>query len=206
MLQLAILVSGSGSNLQALIEGQEQSYRIKLVISNVPGVKALERARAAGIATQIIAHQAFRQRAEFDNAIGAALAEAGVDLVCLAGFMRILGPKLTGDWQGRMINIHPALLPSFKGLNTHKRALAAGVAVHGCSVHQVTADLDDGPILLQGIVPVLSGDDEARLAARVLKMEHRCYPQAVKMLARQKTRGAQPCGGRLLLDPLLVSS
>lgn len=205
MLRVAVLVGGSGSNLQALIDAQtEGGYRIDLVISHVAGVRALERAQVAGIRNLVIAHKEFADRSLFDAAIDEALLASGVDAVCLAGFMRLLGADMVGRWEGRMINIHPALLPAFKGLNTHARALEAGVTVHGCTVHQVTAELDDGPILMQGVVPVLPGDDAKLLAARVLVMEHRCYPRAMALLAAQiDKKDACFAGRRLLVDPLI---
>ncbi|WP_191061902.1 phosphoribosylglycinamide formyltransferase [Geminicoccus harenae] len=186
---VTVLISGGGSNLQALIDRQAgSSYEIVQVISNVSGVGGLARAAAAGIPTRVIEHRAFASRALFDAALGQALAESGAELVCLAGFMRILGPELVQAWSGRMLNIHPALLPSFKGLHTHERALAAGVRVHGCTVHVVRPALDDGPVVVQGVVPVLPGDDPAMLAARVLEVEHQAYPLALDLVASGRAR------------------
>ncbi|WP_027135534.1 phosphoribosylglycinamide formyltransferase [Geminicoccus roseus] len=188
---VAVLISGSGSNLQALIDhgaSPEASYEIVRVISNVAGAFGLERAARAGIAHQVIDHRGFASRAAFDQALGRALAESGAELVCLAGFMRILGPELVEAWADRMLNIHPALLPSFKGLHTHEQALAAGVRLHGCTVHVVRPALDDGPIVVQGVVPVLPGDDAASLAARVIRLEHRAYPLALDLLASGRAR------------------
>lgn len=205
MLRVGVLASGSGSNLQALIDAAERiSYEIVLVVSNVHGAFALERAKQASIATEVIPHKPFAARSDFDAAIDERLRAHDVELVCLAGFMRILGADFVAGWDQRLINIHPSLLPSFRGLDTHARALAAGVAVHGCTVHRATAALDDGPILVQGVVPVLPDDDPALLAARVLTLEHRCYPRALELLVAEKSEGALPSGGRLLLDPLLM--
>lgn len=184
--KVGVLVSGRGSNLQALIDAcADPAFpaEIVLVISNVPEVFALERAERAGIPTRTIPHKGFATREAFDQAMDAELRQAGVEIVCLAGFMRLLSAPFTESWAGRMINIHPALLPSFKGLHTHRRALDEGVKLHGCTVHLVTADLDAGPILVQAAVPVLNSDSEDSLAARVLEQEHKCYPLALKLLA-----------------------
>ncbi len=184
--KVGVLVSGRGSNLQALLDAAAEPAfpaEIALVISNIPGVYALERAEKAGVATQVIPHKQFSSREEFDAALDAALRAAGVEIVCLAGFMRLLTKGFVEGWAGRMINIHPSLLPSFKGLHTHERAIEAGVKLHGCTVHLVTPELDDGPILVQAAVPVLDGDDADALAARVLEQEHRAYPLALRLLA-----------------------
>ncbi len=184
--KVGVLVSGRGSNLQALLDAAADPAfpaEIALVISNIPGVYALERAEKAGVATQVIPHKQFSSREEFDAALDAALRAAGVEIVCLAGFMRLLTKGFVEGWAGRMINIHPSLLPSFKGLHTHERAIEAGVKLHGCTVHLVTPELDDGPILVQAAVPVLDGDDADALAARVLEQEHRAYPLALRLLA-----------------------
>ena len=183
--KVAVLISGRGSNLQALLDAcakPEFPAEIVCVISNIADAYGLERARRAGVATQVIDHKAFPTREAFDAALDTAIRAAGAELVCLAGFMRLLTPGFTKAWHGRVINIHPALLPSFKGLHTHRRALEAGVKLHGCSVHFVTADLDDGPLIVQAAVPVLDGDDEDSLAQRVLTAEHRIYPLAVKLI------------------------
>jgi phosphoribosylglycinamide formyltransferase-1 len=189
--KVGVLVSGRGSNLQALIDAcADPAYpaEIVLVISNVAGVFALERAAKAGIATLVIPHKQFPSREAFDAAMDESLRRAGVDIVCLAGFMRLLSAGFAESWLGRMINIHPALLPSFKGLHTHERALAAGVRLHGCTVHLVTPELDDGPILVQAAVPVLTTDDADALAARVLEQEHKAYPLALRLLAEGRVR------------------
>ena len=184
--KVGVLVSGRGSNLQALLDAcADPAFpaEIVLVISNVPGVFALERAEKAGVATRVIPHKGFASREAFDAEMDQALRAAGVEIVCLAGFMRLLSAGFAESWRDRMINIHPALLPSFKGLHTHRRAIEAGVKLHGCTVHLVTPDLDDGPILVQAAVPVLADDTEDSLAARVLEQEHRAYPQALRLLA-----------------------
>jgi phosphoribosylglycinamide formyltransferase 1 len=182
--KVGVLVSGRGSNLQALLDAcADPAFpaEIVLVISNIPGVFALERAEKAGVATRVIPHKGFPSREAFDAEMDGALRAAGVEIVCLAGFMRLLSSGFAEFWRDRMINIHPALLPSFKGLHTHARAIEAGVKLHGCTVHLVTPELDDGPILVQAAVPVLASDTEDSLAARVLEQE--AYPQALRLLA-----------------------
>ncbi|SEH32576.1 phosphoribosylglycinamide formyltransferase [Magnetospirillum fulvum] len=184
--KVGVLVSGRGSNLQALLDAcADPTFpaEIALVISNVPGVLALERAQKAGVATAVIPHRDYPSREAFDAAMDLVLRAAGIDIVCLAGFMRLLSSEFVAGWQGAMLNIHPSLLPSFKGLHTHRQALEAGVKLHGCTIHLVTPDLDDGPILVQAAVPVQDDDDEDSLAARVLEQEHRAYPLALRLLA-----------------------
>jgi len=184
--KVGVLVSGRGSNLQALLDAcADPAFpaEIVLVISNVPGVLALERAEKAGVATTVIPHRDFPTREAFDAAMDQVLRAAGIEIVCLAGFMRLLSSGFVAGWQGAMLNIHPSLLPSFKGLHTHRRALETGVKLHGCTVHLVTPDLDDGPILAQAAVPVKDDDDESSLAARVLEQEHVIYPLALRHLA-----------------------
>ncbi len=198
--KVGVLVSGRGSNLQALLDScADPAFpaEVALVISNLPGVYALERAAKAGVATCVIPHKHFPSREAFDSAMDAELRRAGIDIVCLAGFMRLLSAGFVAGWRDRMINIHPALLPSFKGLHTHQRALDAGVRLHGCTVHLVTPELDDGPILVQAAVPVLPGDDADALAARVLEQEHRIYPLALRLLAEDRVRVV---GGRAEID------
>jgi phosphoribosylglycinamide formyltransferase 1 len=183
--RVAVLISGGGSNLQALIDAaRDPSYpaQIVRVISNVAGVKGLERAQQAGIATQVIDHKAYPSREAFDAALDADLRAHAVEIVALAGFMRILTPGFVAGWRGAMLNIHPSLLPSFKGLHTHQRVLDAGCLIHGCTVHLVEPALDDGSILAQAAVPVLAGDTADSLAARVLSQEHRIYPAALAAL------------------------
>ncbi len=181
--KVGILISGRGSNMSALIAAAKaQGYpaEIALVIANVPDAGGLEAARAEGVEAVAIDSRPFgKDRQAHEQAMDAALREAGVQVVCLAGFMRLLTPWFVDAWQGRMLNIHPSLLPDFKGLHTHARAIAAGKEEAGCSVHIVTAELDDGPILGQARVPVLPGDDEDALAARVLKAEHVLYPRCL---------------------------
>lgn len=188
----AVLISGRGSNMGALISAAMQpSYpaEIALVVSNRPDAKGLERAAEFGIPTAAVDHTGFSgDREAFEKAIDAVLKEHRIELVALAGFMRILTPYLVNAWSGRMINIHPALLPSFKGLATHERALDEGVKLHGATVHFVSAEMDDGPIIVQGAVPVLDNDTPDTLAARVLEVEHRIYPKALELVATGKTK------------------
>jgi phosphoribosylglycinamide formyltransferase-1 len=190
-LKVGVLISGRGSNLQALIDACAQAgfpAEIVLVVSNNVSAHGLERAHAAGIATKVIDHRSFAGREAFDVAIDAALRRAEVQLVCLAGFMRLLTPGFVEWWRDRIINIHPSLLPSFKGLHSHERALEAGVRLTGCTVHFVRAEMDDGPIIVQAAVPVHAGDDAERLAARVLAAEHRIYPLALRLIAEGRVR------------------
>ncbi len=197
----AILISGRGSNMAALLDvaaaRPDYPAEIALVLSNRPGAAGLARAEAAGIPTQVIDHKAYAGRAEFDAALDAALEAAGIELVVLAGFMRLLTPGFTEKWLGRMVNIHPSLLPSFKGVHVHEQALAAGVRFSGCTVHFVTADMDAGPIIGQAVVPVHPGDTPDDLAARTLAAEHRLYPAAVALVA---TGGARLDAGRTVYD------
>ncbi|MEM0923892.1 MAG: phosphoribosylglycinamide formyltransferase [Pseudomonadota bacterium] len=185
--RLAILISGSGSNMLALIralQAPDAPAHPALVLSNRPEAAGLAKAKALGIATAAVDHRQFKgDRAAFDAAVHDRLEAAEIDLVALAGFLRIMTGAMVRRWQGRMVNIHPSLLPAFKGLDTHARALAAGCAWHGCSVHEVTEDLDSGPILGQAAVPVQAGDTPERLAARVLEMEHLLYPETLKRFA-----------------------
>ena len=185
--RVAVLISGRGSNMAALIDAaKDPAYpaEITLVLSNVPDAGGLETAKTAGIATEVVDHKQFgKDRAAFERALQAALKKHGIEIVCLAGFMRILTGDFVGKWQGRMLNIHPALLPQFKGLDTHRRALEAKVKQHGATVHLVVPEMDSGPIILQQAVEVRPDDTEATLAARVLAVEHRIYPQALKLLA-----------------------
>ncbi|MFN6998816.1 phosphoribosylglycinamide formyltransferase [Elioraea tepidiphila] len=192
--RVAVLISGRGSNLRALLAAAaDPGYpaEIVLVLSNVAGAPGLAAAEAAGVPTALVEHRRFgRDRAAHEAAVQAALHGAGAELVCLAGYMRVLTPYLVGLWQGRMLNIHPSLLPAFPGLNTHARALAAGVTLHGCTVHLVTEGTDEGPILAQAAVPVLPGDDADALAARVLAAEHVLYPAALASFIRGGGRPA----------------
>jgi phosphoribosylglycinamide formyltransferase-1 len=190
-LKLAVLISGSGTNLQALIDAcAEADYpaTISLIISNTKNSGGLARAERANIPSLVIRHTDFAERSAFDDALTAALKAANVDLICLAGFMRVLGQPFVERWRDRVINIHPALLPAFKGLHTHRRALEAGVRIAGCTVHYVRAEVDVGPIIAQAAVAVLPGDNEESLGQRVLKQEHRLYPLAVELIARGQVR------------------
>lgn len=178
----AVLISGSGSNLQALIDATKKAdypVDIALVISNKEDAYGLTRAKDAGIETLVINHRDYDGRDAFDTAIDDALQEHGIELVCLAGFMRILTADFTTNWKGRMLNIHPSLLPSFRGINAQKQALDAGVKISGCTVHLVTPDLDDGPIIGQSAVPVKDGDTVESLSQRILTAEHILYPECV---------------------------
>ncbi len=183
----AILISGRGSNMVALIEAARTTgfpAEIVLVAANLPDAGGLERAAAAGIATASVDHRPFgKDREAFERALDAELQAHRIELVVLAGFMRVLTPWFVTRWQGRLINIHPSLLPDFRGTHTHARALEAGVAEHGCTVHFVVPELDAGPTILQAKVPVLPGDDEASLSARVLEQEHKIYPQGLALVA-----------------------
>lgn len=185
--RIAVLISGRGSNMVALIEaahGPDYAATIALVLSDNPDAVGLVHARDAGVLAKAVDRATFSSRLAFEAAMHAELIEARIELVCLAGFMRVLSPAFVSQWRGRLLNIHPSLLPDFRGLHTHERALAEGRSEHGCTVHEVSAELDAGPILAQARVPILPGDDAATLAARVLIEEHRIYPQAVDLVAR----------------------
>ena len=189
--RVAILISGRGSNMAALIEAArapDYPAEIALVISNRPDAAGLAHAAEAGIRTTVVDHTEFTDRPAFEAALTERLEAAGVDLVCHAGFMRIVTAGYVDRWRDRLINIHPSLLPSFPGLNTHARALDAGVKVHGCTVHFVRTAVDDGPIIAQAEVPVLAGDTPESLAARVLAAEHRLYPEALARVAAGKVQ------------------
>jgi phosphoribosylglycinamide formyltransferase-1 len=189
--RVAILISGRGSNMAALIKAAKAKNfpaEILLVLSNRPEAQGLALAQAEGIATMVVDHRAFADREEFDGALHRALMDANIEIVCLAGFMRVLTDDFVERWRGRMLNIHPSLLPAFKGTNTHHQALLAGVASHGATVHFVVPELDSGPIVMQAEVPILPGDSEEKLAARVLREEHKIYPAALKLLAAGKIR------------------
>ncbi len=191
---VGILISGRGSNMSALLHAAEvEDYpaRIGLVLSNNPDAPGLALARQAGVAAVAVDHRRFgRDRAAHEGAIDDALRSHGIRVVCLAGYLRLLTPWLVERWRGRMLNIHPSLLPAFPGLDTHARVLAAGETRHGCTVHLVTDGMDEGPVLAQAEVPVLPGDDAARLAARVLAEEHRLYPFALKVFLARLPAGA----------------
>lgn len=188
-IRVVVLISGSGSNLQALIDGQKSGdlpISIEKVISNRPDVFGLTRAEQAGISHQVLDHKTFADRESFDQHLMQEIDQCNPDLVVLAGFMRILTPEFTQHYLGRMLNIHPSLLPKFQGLHTHQRALDAGESRHGVTVHFVTAELDGGPAAIQASVPVLSTDDASSLAKRVQRQEHIIYPLAVKWFAEGK--------------------
>jgi phosphoribosylglycinamide formyltransferase-1 len=199
--RVAVLISGRGSNMAALIEatkGKDFPAEIVLVLSNRPDAGGLATARDAGIATEVVDHTRFnKDRPAFEQAMQAVLEAHRIDLICLAGFMRLLSPGFVGQWQGRMLNIHPALLPAFKGLDTHKRAIDAGAKVHGATVHFVVPEMDAGPIIRQGAVKVRADDTEQSLATRVLAVEHRIYPEALRLVAEGRVRIAD---GRCLID------
>jgi phosphoribosylglycinamide formyltransferase-1 len=185
MKRIVILISGRGSNMQAMLKvaaAEHWPAQFAAVISNQPNAAGLDVARAAGIATAAINHRDYPDREQFDAALAELIDQHSPDLIVLAGFMRILTPGFVNRFFGRLINIHPSLLPSFPGLHTHQQAIDAGVKVHGATVHFVTAELDHGPIISQATVPVLDDDTEDTLAARVLEQEHRIYPQAVRDL------------------------
>jgi phosphoribosylglycinamide formyltransferase 1 len=191
-LRVAALISGRGSNLQALIDACRQPdfpAEIVLVVSNVPDAAGLERAARVGIPTKTIDHRAFQGREPFEDALDAALSDARVELICLAGFMRILTTPFVQRWQGKLINIHPSLLPKYPGLDTHARAIADGEAFAGCTVHYVVPEVDAGPVIVQASVRILPDDTAATLTARVLKLEHRCYPLALQLIAEERQSG-----------------
>jgi phosphoribosylglycinamide formyltransferase-1 len=184
--RVAILISGSGSNMVALARDMadpDHPAEACLVLSNRPDAAGLARARLLGIPTAALDHRAYPDRAGFEAAMAGPLAESGAEILCLAGFMRVLTPGFIAGWAGRMLNVHPSILPLFPGLDTHARCLAAGMAVHGCTVHEVTTDLDAGPILGQAVIPVLAGDTPDSLAARLLPVEHRLYPAVLRRFA-----------------------
>lgn len=190
-LRLGVLISGRGSNLQALIDAaHDPAYlaEVALVISNKADAPGLDRARAAGIATLVLKPKDFADKAAHEAAMTSALESAGVSLVCLAGYMRLLSPVFVQAWHNRLINIHPSLLPSFPGLDTHARAIEAGVWFHGCTVHYVRVEMDTGPIIVQATVPVADDDTPDSLAARVLEQEHKAYPLAVRLIAEGQVR------------------
>lgn len=187
----AVLISGRGSNMMSLVEAARAAdypAEIVIVISNRPDAPGIAWAAAQGIATLVIDHKAFKSREAFEAELDKALVASRAEIVALAGFMRLMTPGFVGRWQSSMINIHPSLLPNFKGLHTHEQALDAGVKIAGCTVHYVRAEMDTGPIIAQAAVPVISGDTPARLAARVLAAEHRLYPAALRLVALGRTR------------------
>ncbi|WP_417448849.1 phosphoribosylglycinamide formyltransferase [Kordiimonas sp.] len=190
-LRLGVMISGSGTNLQALIDACASEHypaTIEVVISNRPEAKGLDRAREAGIKAVCIDHKSYEDRPTFEDAIHECLSDHKVQLVCLAGFMRLLGADFVGRWKDRMINIHPSLLPSYKGLHTHARALEDGVKFAGCTVHYVRPEMDNGPIIMQAAIPIAPDETEESLIMKTLKYEHRMYPAAVKLIAEGKVR------------------
>ena len=211
-LKVGVLISGSGTNLQALIDDcarADAESEIALVLSNRTDAFGLSRAARAGLLHEVIDHRAHDSRAAFERALSDALAARGVELVCLAGFMRVLTADFVGRWRDRLINIHPSLLPAFKGLDTHARAIAAGVRFAGCTVHFVRPEVDSGPIIVQAAVPVLPDDTAESLAARVLREEHRCLPLAVRLIAQGRVSVANercvieaPAPGGALINPV----
>jgi phosphoribosylglycinamide formyltransferase-1 len=190
-LKIAVLISGRGSNLQALIDScgnAEFPVEIVCVISNEPGAAGLDRAAAAGIATDVVPHRDFESRETFEDELDARIRTAGAELIALAGFMRLLTGGFVEAWRDRLVNIHPSLLPAFKGLHTHERVLELGARFTGCTVHFVRPEMDAGPIIAQAAVPVLADDDADSLAARVLEQEHILYPLALRLIAEGKVR------------------
>ncbi len=185
-MRVGVLISGGGTNLQSLIDRAEQDdsgYQIAAVISNRADAFGLERARRYSIPSSTVDHRQFELREAFERELDEKLRQDDVEFVCLAGFMRVLTPWFVNRWHNRLINIHPSLLPAFPGLHTHKRVLKEGCRVSGCTVHFVRAELDHGPIIVQGVVPVMPGDDSSTLAARVLEIEHQCYPTALTLIS-----------------------
>lgn len=190
-LNLAILISGRGSNMESLIRAcaaPDFPARVSVVVSNRPDAAGLSKAVAAGIATEIVDHKNFQDKAAFETALQKALEKYPVDLICLAGFMRILGVDFIDRWPGRIINIHPSLLPDYKGLDTHERVLADGREETGCTVHYVIPAMDEGPVILQKKVAVVPGDTPDSLSARVLAQEHIAYPEAVRLIAEKTAK------------------
>lgn len=196
MKNIVILISGRGSNMQAIVEAKITGARIAAVISNRPDAAGLAWAAAQGIATASLDHKQFESREAFDTALAAEIDRHAPDLVVLAGYMRILTEGFVTHYAGRMLNIHPSLLPAFTGLHTHERTIEAGVKIAGCTVHFVTAELDHGPIVIQAAVPVLPGDTPDTLAGRILKQEHRIYPQAVQWFVEGRL---QEVAGQIVL-------
>ncbi len=204
MKSIVILISGRGSNMRSLVEASFQNCRMA-VISNRPDAGGLNYARSRGLATAVVDHRQFSNRAVFDEALATAIDAHAPDLVILAGFMRILGEPFVQRYQGRLLNIHPSLLPAFPGMHTHEQALAAGVRLHGCTVHFVTPALDCGPVVIQAAVPVFPEDDVDTLAARVLEQEHLIYPQAVRWFLEDRLTLTEQ-GRVLLVDEIQASA
>jgi phosphoribosylglycinamide formyltransferase 1 len=219
-LKVAVLISGRGSNLQALIDAfgpkvADSPVKIALVLSNRPDAAGLERAAEAGLKTEIVDHKAFQSREDFDVAIDREIRAASAEFVVMAGFMRLLTPQFVTAWKDKLVNIHPALLPSFPGLHTHKRALEAGVRFHGATVHFVRHETDSGPIIAQSLVAVRPDDTEETLGARVLETEHRLYPLALRLIAQDHVRvegeraivsGQTGYPEKVMLNPTLLTA
>ncbi len=205
MKSIVVLISGSGSNLQAILDAVASGFiagRVAAVISNKAGVYGLERAQHAGVPALVLDHKSFSDRQSYDVALMAKIDEFAPDLVVLAGFMRILTADFVAHYQGRLLNIHPSLLPKYQGLNTHQRAIDAGDKEHGCSVHFVTAELDGGPVVLQAKVPIFAGDDATLVAARVHEQEHRIYPLVVRWFCQDRLQQRED---QALLDGQVLS-
>src|SRR5688572_10819134 len=219
-LKVAVLISGRGSNLQAVIDAfgpkvADSPVKIALVLSNRPDAPGLERAAEAGLKTEIVDHKAFQSREDFDVAMDREIRAAGAEFVVMAGFMRLLTPSFVTTWRDKLVNIHPALLPAFPGLHTHKRALEAGVRFHGATVHLVRHETDSGPIIAQSLVAVRPDDTEETLGARVLETEHRLYPLALRLIAQGHVRvegeraivsGQTGYPEKVLLNPTLLTA
>lgn len=205
MKSIVILISGRGSNMEAIVRAGAPGARISAVISNRPDARGLAFAAANGIATAVVDHKLFGTREDFDAALAETIDAHAPDLVVLAGFMRVLTDGFVRRYEGRLLNVHPSLLPAFPGLHTHRKALEAGIRVHGATVHFVTPALDCGPVVIQAVVPILPGDDEDALAARVLVQEHRIYPQAVRWFVEDRL--SIEANGRVTLkgEPATVS-
>ncbi len=190
-MRVVVLISGRGTNMEALIEAcRDKKYpaEIVLVISNRPKAPGLDYARRAGIRTEVVDHKEFESRDAFEQTINNILKQAKIELICLAGFMRVLNPSFVNRWRDRILNIHPSLLPAYKGLHTHERVLEAGLRFTGCTVHFVRPEMDDGPIIIQAVVPITPEDTPDTLAAKVLEFEHRIYPEALRMMAQGQAR------------------
>ncbi len=190
-MRVVVLISGRGTNMEALIEAcRDKKYpaEIVLVISNRPKAPGLDYARRAGIRTEVVDHKEFESRDAFEQTIHNILKQAKIELICLAGFMRVLNPSFVNRWRDRILNIHPSLLPAYKGLHTHERVLEAGLRFTGCTVHFVRPEMDDGPIIIQAVVPITPEDTPDTLAAKVLEFEHRIYPEALRMMAQGQAR------------------
>ena len=212
--KIAILISGRGSNMEVLVKAcAKKSFpaEVVLVLSNRPKAGGLKFAKSKGICTSVIDHTAFEDRDSFEHALHEALKQADVSLICLAGFMRVLNAGFVNQWRARILNIHPSLLPSFKGLHTHQRVLEAGVRFTGCTVHFVRPEMDSGPIISQAVVPIEARDTPETIAAKVLKLEHRIYPEAVRLVAEGRVKvtgntvqidGQKKLKGRIINPPL----